>query len=51
MEAKQESDRVESLFREQTDEVKERRLKEIVETGLKRKYVIKIRNALKIVME
>lgn len=51
MEAKQECERVESLFREQTDEVKEKRLREIVELGLKRKYSIKIRSALKVVME
>lgn len=51
MEAKQECDRVESLYREQTEEVQEKRLRGIVELGLKRKYVIKMRNAMKIVME
>lgn len=51
MEAKQECDRIETLFREQTDDIIERRHKEILENGIKRKYTIKYRNGMKIVME
>ena len=50
-EARQECDRVETLYREQSEEIIERRLKSILQDGVKRKYTIKYRNGMKIVME
>jgi hypothetical protein len=51
MEAKQECERIESLYREQTPYIKEKRLKNIIELGIKRKYMIQLRSALKFLME
>lgn len=50
-EARQECDRVETLFREQSEKIVERRLRTLLEEGVKRKYTIKFRNGMKIVME
>lgn len=42
---------METLYREQSEEIIERRLKSILQDGVKRKYTIKYRNGMKIVME
>lgn len=51
MEAKYECERIKSLYREQTIKVQEKRLKHTLVQGIKRKYTIQFRSALKFIME
>lgn len=51
MEAKTECLRIQSLYREQTREIKEERIKEELILNLKRKYITEFRYAIKFLME